>query len=77
MKVEKSFMICNFSYFRCAINLNDDFRITCRKTKMCILNITFSHKLLCRIARDSTKSLFLNKNLGRKKKPQEKRNLGF
>ena len=42
-------MILNFFYFKCAINLIDNCRVICRKTKMCPFNITFIHKLLHRI----------------------------
>ena len=38
-------MIYNFFYFKCAVNLNDNFRITCRKMKMTPLNITFLEKI--------------------------------
>ena len=56
-------MIYSFFYFKCTISLNDNCRITCRKTKMCPLNITFLHKPLYRITTTILKSLFLQKNL--------------
>ena len=60
-------MIYNFSYRKYAININDIFRITWKKTKMCPLNITILHKFLSRITKRSTKNLFLHKNLRTKK----------
>ena len=60
-------MIYNLFYFKCAINLNGNKRITCGKAKMCLFNITFLRKLLYRFTTSSTKSLFLRKNLTRKK----------
>ena len=56
----------NFFDFKCAINVNDKCRVTCRKTKMCPLNITFLHKPFYKIVIKSLKSLFLHKNLTRK-----------
>ena len=60
-------MIDNFFYLKCAINLNDKFRIICRKTQIYHLNITILHKFLCTITKRSTKNLFLHKNLRRTK----------
>ena len=63
----KLFTIFNFFYFKCTIDLIDNIKITCRKSKMCLLNITFLHKLFYRITTRITKSLFLHKTLARKK----------
>ena len=59
-------MIYNFFYFKCTINLNENFRKTCRKTKMCPFNLTFLRKFLYRITTRSTKSLFLQNCLTKK-----------
>ena len=59
-------MIYNFFCFKCGINLIDNCRIICRKTKMCHFNITFLHKFLYRITITSMESLFLQKNLTKK-----------
>ena len=59
-------MIYNFFCFKCGINLTDNCRIICRKTKMCHFNITFLHKFLYRITITSMESLFLQKNLTKK-----------
>ena len=66
-KYDKIFTIYIFLYFKCIINLNDNCRIICRKMKMCLLNITSLHTFLYRITTRKTKSLFLHKNLTRKK----------
>ena len=52
------FMIDNFFYFKCAINLNDNCRIICRKTKMSSLNVTLLYRFLYRISIKGIKSLF-------------------
>ena len=62
----KIFMIYNFFDFKCGINVNDGFRITCRKTMISALNITLLGKFMYRIITRSTKSLLLHKNLTRK-----------
>ena len=49
------------------MNLNENCRVTCRKTKMCPLNITLLHKFLYGFTKRNTKYLFLQKNLTRKK----------
>ena len=59
-------MIYNFFYFKCTINLNENFRKTCRKTKMCPFNLRFLRKFLYRITTRSTKSLFLQNYLTKK-----------
>ena len=59
-------MIYNFFYFNCKINLIDNCRVICRKTKMCPLNITFLHKFLHRIIIKSMKSSFLHKKFNKK-----------
>ena len=55
-------MIYNFFCFKCGINLIDNCRIICRKTKMCHFNITFLHKFLYRITITSMESFFYKKN---------------
>ena len=59
-------MTYNFFSFICAINLNDNLRITCRKTKICLFNFRFLHTFLYRITTRSTKSLFLQNYLTKK-----------
>ena len=51
----------NYFHFKCAINLRENCKIMCRKTKTCSLNITFLHKFLYRVSIRSMKSLFLSK----------------
>ena len=59
-------MIHKFFYFKCAINLNENCVIICRKMKLCPLNITFLHKFLYRISMMTMKRWFLQKNKMRK-----------
>ena len=59
-------MIYNFFYFKCTINLNENFRKTCRKTKMCPFNLSFLCKFLYRITTRSRKSLLLQNYLTKK-----------
>ena len=67
-KDDKIFMIYNIFYFKCAINLNDNFRITWRKAKICPLNITVLYKFFYGITTRSTKrSLFSHKHLTKRK----------
>ena len=58
-------MIYNVFYFKCGINVNDNFRRTCKKTTKSALNITLLDKFIYRIIARSTKSLLLHKNLTR------------
>ena len=53
----------NFFFFKCALNLNENFRITIRKTKICPLHIRFLHMFWYRITIGRAKTLFLLKNL--------------
>ena len=61
-------MIYNFFYLKCAINLNENCRVTCRKTKMCPLNITILHKFLYGFTKRSTKYLFFKKKISHEKR---------
>ena len=65
-KDDKFFDLLSFFYFKCAIHLNDNFKITCRKAKMSTLKITFLHRFFDRFTTRSTKTLSLHKNIRRK-----------
>ena len=59
----KFFRFTTFFYFRCLINLNDNYLITVKKIKVSPINITLFHRLLYRITTSSTKTLLLHENL--------------
>ena len=50
-----------FFYFKCAININDNFRITCRKTKMSPLNITLFTSFCIELPQGVQKACFSTK----------------
>ena len=56
-----------FFCFNCAINLNVNCRVISGKAKICLLNIIFLQKFMHKITTASRKSLFLRKNLTRKR----------
>ena len=58
-KEDKYFKIFNYFYFMCAINLRDNCKTICSKTKTCPLNITFLYKFLYRVISISMKSFLL------------------
>ena len=60
------FTIDNFFFCKWAINLNEIFRITIRKTRICPLHIRFLHMFWYRNTTGRAKTLFLLKNLTRK-----------
>ena len=51
-------VIYNFFYFKCTINLNENFRKTCRKTKMCPFNLTFLRKFCIELPQGVQKACF-------------------
>ena len=57
----KNSQIQNFFYFKCAINLSDNFRIICRKN-IVPLDITFLHKFLYRVTSGVWKACFNGKS---------------
>ena len=65
-KEDKIFIVYNFFYFKCAINLNDNCRLICKRTNICPLNIMFIHKFLYIIIITSIKNFILQNNLTRK-----------
>ena len=65
-KDDKMLTIDNFFFFKCAINLNENFRIAIRKTKIYPLHIRFLHMFWYRNITGRAKNLFLLKNLTRK-----------
>ena len=48
------------------MNLNDNCRIICRKTKMCPLNITFLHKVFVLNCNKEFEKLVFNKKSNKK-----------
>ena len=55
-------------YFKCAINVNDYCKVTCRKTKMLTIIKRFLPKFLYKITTRKTKGFLLHKNLKKKGK---------